>query len=422
MSNKVLYSNNKILYRKRNDFNINGFNDAVWFIEQQPDNKMLISGDFTSYNNNSINKLVRIYPDGNIDDDFVNNLGSGFNEESRSITIQSDNKIVLAGYFTTFNGNSKKYLIRLNSDGTEDTTFYNNLTSWGDGSGVSSNLFDVKIQSDGKILVGGAIYTLNGDSRNYLIRLNSDGTEDTTFYNNLTSWGDGSAFNNAVNKIIIQPDNKILIVGQFTSLNGQTRNYIVRLNSDGTEDTNFYTNIGNGANEKIWSILLQSDNKIIIGGGFTQFNNTTHNHIIRLNSDGTEDTAFYTNLTSWGDGSAFGSSAGYGIYSIINVNDKIYIGGYYGKLNNVKRYYLVSLNNDGTENDSFYNNLISTGDGSGLNNQVRTLKDDLNGNIFVGGYLTKLNGDTRNRIVKLNYEGYDLSVKNNIVETKILRQ
>ncbi|MCV5968609.1 delta-60 repeat domain-containing protein, partial [Lactococcus petauri] len=87
--------------------------------------------------------------------------------------------------------------------------------------------------------VGGRFNDLNGNARYYLVRLNSDGTEDTSFYTNL-----GSGFNDSVNTIAIQTDEKILIGGSFTELNGNIRNRLVRLNADGTEDTGFYTNLG----------------------------------------------------------------------------------------------------------------------------------------------------------------------------------
>jgi hypothetical protein len=87
-----------------------------------------------------------------------------------------------------------------------------------------------------------------------------------------------------------------VVGGQFTSFNGNTRNYLVRLNSDGTEDTSFYTNLGTGFNDVVAGVIIQSDGKIIILGEFTLFNGNTRYEIIRLNSDGTEDTSFYTNL------------------------------------------------------------------------------------------------------------------------------
>jgi uncharacterized delta-60 repeat protein len=117
------------------------------------------------------------------DVNFYNQRTSGFDYVVSCIAIQTDGKIVMGGSFTTFNGSSRNYILRLNSDGTEDIPFYTNLTSTGTGSGFNGNiqLDSIKIQSDGKILIGGLFGSLNGNPRARLVRLNSDGTEDTSF-------------------------------------------------------------------------------------------------------------------------------------------------------------------------------------------------------------------------------------------------
>ena len=100
--------------------------------------------------------------------------------------------------------------------------------------------------------MGGSFSVLNGITRNCLVRLNNDGTEDTSFYTNL-----GTGFNqvaNSIYRISIQSDGKILVGGEFTTLNGITRNRLVRLNNDGTVDTSFYTNLGTGFNALVFAI------------------------------------------------------------------------------------------------------------------------------------------------------------------------
>jgi len=106
-----------------------------------------------------------------------------------------------------------------------------------------------------------------------------------------------SGANWVVITIAAQSDGKIILGGGFTKFNGVTVNYIVRLNSDGTVDTAFAANTGAfvGANSNIYRIAIQSDGKILVGGGFTAFNGTVTNYILRLNSDGTRDTTFTTN-------------------------------------------------------------------------------------------------------------------------------
>jgi len=119
----------------------------------------------------------------------------------------------------------------------------------------------------------------------------SDGTEDAAFYTNL-----GTGFDNSVLTTSIQSDGDILIGGEFNYFNGNTRTGLVRLNSDGTEDTTFYTNLGTGFGGIVRTISIQSDGDIIVGGDFSSFNDNIRFRLVRLNSDGTEDTDFYTNL------------------------------------------------------------------------------------------------------------------------------
>jgi len=178
------------------------------------------------------------------------------------------------------------------SDGTEDTSFYTNL-----GTGFNNQVLSTTTQSDGDILVGGSFTALDGNTKNRLVRLNADGTEDTAFYTNL-----GTGFGNVVQAVALQSDGDILVGGSFTTLDGNTRNGLVRLNSDGTEDTAFYANLGTGFAGSVIALAVQSDGDIIAGGFFSSFNGNTRNRLVRLNADGTEDTAFYTNL-----GTGFGN-------------------------------------------------------------------------------------------------------------------
>jgi len=309
-----------------------------------------------------------------INQTFLSNLGTGFNSDVNTIDVQSDGKVLIGGAFTSFNGNTRNRLVRLNSDGTEDTSFYTNL-----GTGFSfGNVNHIGIQSDGKILVGGGFLFLNGVARVCLVRLNSDGTVDTSFYTNL-----GTSFNSTVNELHIQSDGKILVGGQFTSLNGTTRNRFVRLNSNGTVDTSFYTNLGSAfGNNGVNTITIQSDDKILVGGSFTSFNGNTRNRLVRLNSDGTEDTSFYTNL-----GTGFGSFVN---IALEQPDGKILVGGGFFTLDGNSRNNLVRLNNDGTEDIDFFNNYA----GSGQINDIKFLSD---GGIVLAGnitnYLMRLDSD-----------------------------
>src|SRR5207253_1273288 len=110
--------------------------------------------------------------------------------------------------------------------GTRDTSF--NPA----GTGADFDVLAVTLQPDGKIVIGGNFTTYNGDpaTSHNIMRLNSDGTRDTTFN------AGGLGTDNTVRALAIQPDGKIVIGGEFTAYNGDTTtsHYVMRLNVDGS--------------------------------------------------------------------------------------------------------------------------------------------------------------------------------------------
>ena len=394
------------------------------FPEAVDPSKVMASLTPTSLSN--VNSFITYANNATVDHlvEYWNNYAA--NDMVRTLSTQSDGKVIVGGSFNDYNGNGRNRLIRIYSSGMEDTTFYSNLTSVGNTSGFGNDVYTTAIQSDGKILVGGRFTSLNGIGRNYLVRLNSDGTEDTTFYSNLISTGDNSGFNGEVNTIAIQSDGKILVGGIFSQLNGNTRNYLVRLNSDGTEDTTFYTNLiltgdNSGIKSNIKTITIQSDVKILVGGEFTTLNGNTRNYLVRLNSDGTEDTTFYSNLISTGDNSGFN---GYVNTIAIQSDGKILVGGEFTTLNGDYNYqYLCRLNSGGTVDstyiiqptDSVFAMTVEPSDILMVGGQFNTIKNgtistnknlariDVNGNIINDFANTTLSG----KVYALGQQGYN---------------
>jgi uncharacterized delta-60 repeat protein len=360
----------------------NGFNETVQSVAVQSDGKVICGGPFTTFNGITVNFIARLKSDGTLDTTFTTNAGTAFNNSVRSIAIQSDGKLVIVGFFSTFNGVTVNRIVRLNSDGTRDTTFTTNT-----GTAFNGNVTSIAIQSDGKLIIGGQFTTFNGVTVNRIVRLNSDGTRDTTFTTNT-----GTAFNNTVQTIAIQSDGKLIIGGQFTTFNGVTVNYIVRLNSDGTRDTPFTTNTGTGPANVVETIAIQSDGKIVIGGVFSTFNGVTVNRIVRLNADGTRDTTFTTNT-----GTGFNNT----IISIaIQSDGKLVIGGGPTTFNGVTVNRIVRLNSDGTRDTTF-----TTNTGTAFDITVNVIAIQSDGKIVIGGVFSSFNGAIVNRIVRLNSDG-----------------
>jgi uncharacterized delta-60 repeat protein len=130
-------------------------------------------------------------------------------------------------------------------------------------------VFTLALQPDGKVLIGGnfTIYNSNFAASDYVMRLNADGTRDTSFN------AGGSGANNIVRALAVQANGKILIGGIFTAYNGDTAasDCVMRLNADGTRDTTFNTN-GTGVNSIVYVVALQPEGKVLIGGYFTAYN------------------------------------------------------------------------------------------------------------------------------------------------------
>ena len=299
------------------------FNSTTRTIDIQSDNKILIAGEFTSYSGVSKNEVIRLNTDGSIDNSF--SIGVGFDNDVIASSIQSDGKILFGGNFTSYSGVSTPGLIRLNTNGYIDTTF-NNGTGLGFGASV------IKLQSDGKILVGGSFTSYSGVPKNNIVRLNTDGYIDTTF-----NIGNGFTFGGPT-CIETQSDGKILVGGDFLFYSGVSKNRIIRLNTDGSIDNSFI--IGTGFNISVFEIKQQADGKILVIGGFTTYQGISCNGIVRLNSDGSRDTSF--NM-----GTGFNSTAKAISIEILQ-NGKILVGGSFTEYNGEIENYIVTLNSDGT--------------------------------------------------------------------------
>ena len=347
-----------------------GFDDVIFSTAIQSDGKIVVGGDFSSYNGTGASKIIRLNTDGSRDTSFV--IGTGFSGTYpwvRSIAIQSDGKIVVGGNFANYNGTSASKIIRLNTDGSIDTSFVI-------GTGFNSSVFSTDIQSDGKILVGGYFSSYNGTSANKIIRLNTDGSVDTSFVT-------GTGFAALIKLITIQSDGKIVVGGNFSEYNGTNANKIIRLNSDGSRDTSFV--IGTGFDSDVNSIAIQSDGKIVVGGEFYWYNGTFVKRIIRLNTDGSVDNSFV-----YGDG-----FNGYANSVAIQSDGKIVVGGQFQSYNGTNANYIIRLNSNGSIDTSFVY-------GTGFDGDVESITIQSNGKILVGGYFTNYNGTSANRIIQLS--------------------
>ncbi|MFA5986183.1 MAG: hypothetical protein WC819_02440, partial [Parcubacteria group bacterium] len=309
----------------------------------QPDGKILIGGNFTTYNDTARARIARINTDGTLDTSF--DSGVGADSVIHAIALQSDGKIIVGGEFTSYSGTVANCVVRLNSDGTLDTSF--------DSGTEHGPVYSVAIQSDGKIVVG---------EQYYIERLNSDGSHDFT---RIADYGSTYA-------IAIQNDGKIIIGGSYSTYNYEGPGGITRINTDGSYDSSFSPS---GYPYPVYSIVIQSDGKIIIAGaGQSEFYGIT-----RVNSDGSSDPTFNAVSNGAGQENVIRSMA-------IQPDGKIVIGGEFDTYNestgDVTGHYIARLNSDGSI-DTGFNFSINTA--YGIQAGIKTIAIRSNGEIIVGG-------------------------------------
>ncbi|MET3025476.1 T9SS type A sorting domain-containing protein [Flavobacterium sp. UW10123] len=361
----------------------NGIEGTIYSIALQDDGKIIVGGTFIKFNNTTQNYLIRLNPDGT--KDFTFDIGSGFTSKKNdnnflgvvsSILIQNDGKILVGGNFIEYQGTSQKYLIRLNSDGSKDSSF-------DIGTGFDNGVYCIARQNDGKIIVGGMFDYFQGRISSNIARLNNDGSEDKTFKK-------GNGFDYYVKSLIIQPDEKIIASGFFYEYDGNIKRHLVRLNKDGTNDTSFY--IKNGFNFRVDAIALRQDGKIMVGGAFTNYSLTDNYHLIRLNTDGSMDTSFKI-------GNGFSIYNGPTVNSInIQPDGKLILGGDFTSFQDLNENYLIRLNENGSKDPSF-------DIGSGLNNVVNIVTIQSDNKIVVGGKFNKYQGIHQKNLIRFNDDG-----------------
>lgn len=379
-----------------------GVNISVYQVKQQTDGKILIGGAFNSWAGTSgRNKLVRLNADGSIDSTFQTNIGTAAGTTAgqtvQTILIQSSGKIVVVGSFTTWNGASRpRGIIRLNADGTEDTTFNTNvaaaITAFAGNKRAVLASGDKIILHDNNsgpsINIGGTFYSF--------IKLNSDGTIDSSFFKGTCV----SGFSAAITSLSVDSSDNIYVGGDLTGVITAAGTFSVNTSGDpyvgiakltptnSAGDTTFRTNwsasftvaaldynnspeIGqsfvdsatsrlffsaqsaggyfvinlNGAQIQAYSsvnmnldgsTIKQSDGKYVLFGNFTSFNGSSRNRIARLNSDLTIDTTFTTNT---------GTAANQVIYDVADVKYQsgLLLGGFFTSFNGTSKTGVIKL-------------------------------------------------------------------------------
>jgi uncharacterized repeat protein (TIGR01451 family)/uncharacterized delta-60 repeat protein len=340
------------------------FNGVVNAIALQPNGAIVAAGAFTTADLVTRNRLARLNADGTLDYGFASLPGQADNAV-RALALQSDGRILIGGDFTSYDGSRRNHFARVNLDGTLDWQF-------DPGSGLDHSAYAVvetfadNNRTVRKILAGGSFTLANGAPRRFLAQFNDDGSVDLGFNADSGAGGiDGSVW-----AIAVQTDHKIIIGGDFVSINGTVHNHIARLNPDGSLDNSF-NNPGTGASDSVRALTIQLDGRILVGGLFTNFNGTVQNRFVRLNGDGSLDPAFNGGVGA--DGA---------VYAIaLQPDTRILLGGEFARCSGVTRNRLTRLNPDGSVDTAI-------NFGAGCNSYVASLAVQTNDAIVLGGGFT----------------------------------
>ncbi len=327
-----------------------GPNSTVRQIDIQSSGKVILTGEFNVFKGTLANRIVRLNIDGSVDTSFK----SGFGSEGpiRATALQADDKIIIGGLFNSYNNVPRKNIARLNANGTLDTSFAKGL-------GANNEITAAYLQHDGKILISGFFGKYDNTFLNGFLRLNTDGSMDTSFKM-------GTGPNSSPNDFAQQSNHKIILVGSFLFYDGIPRNKIVRANLDGTLDTTFKNNTISNAIQKV--LILKND-EIIITGGFTNIDGVTKTGIAKLSKDGKLDTSF----------NAFILGTVRGLF--LQKDGKIIVSGDFTNVNGVAVQRIARLNPNGTLDNSFY---------AGFNGSVYDIAEQTDRKILFGGGFTQV--------------------------------
>ena len=248
--------------------------------------------------------------------------------------------------------------------------------------GITAGVEALAVQPDGKALVAGEFAFVNGTLTNEVLRLNANGSRDGSFL--LTGGANGR-----VDALALQSDGKILIGGGFSTYGGVVTGPLARLNPDGTLDAAFSRYASLGINGQVTAIALQADGKILVGG--TVLAGAGIGKLVRLYANGTVDSGF--NIGYGADGPVQAV--------LVQPDGKIVVGGSFLGIDGRSMAGLTRLNANGSPDSGF--NVSGSGTSRFL--PVLSLALQPDGKLLVGGHFTTYNGAAVAQPMRLRADG-----------------
>jgi uncharacterized delta-60 repeat protein len=368
---------------------------------------------------------------GSLDASFI--LAKSAGATVYAMSPQPDGNIVIGGYLPDeLAGADHGPITRVQPDGELDPSFsppqiqsYDTLTDKIITKIVPADIpevFTTVLQSDGKILVGGSFFFIDSKpGYGGLVRLNADGSPDTSFKS--------PRFNGPVFAVAPLGNGKLIVGGGFTYIGDMQRTCIAQLNSDGSLDTGFNPGAFSGTPPLkedpisvvavVHTIVTQPDGKIVIGGSFTGIGKASRRGLARLNAGGSVDGSFVPEAGFNAPSTIGGQSSDYSLGQVLDLalqaDGKILVVGSFRDpaspslsspmpANSVYR-----LNTDGSFDSGFnpggMGTVYSASNVSDSNPFVAEVRLDADGKIYIGGPFVGYNGHVAHLVLRLNRDG-----------------
>lgn len=253
-----------------------GANALVRRVLPLADGKVLIAGNFTQYDGQPCGRIARLNADGSFDASYAS--GSGFDGLVLDMELTSTGAVVACGEFLSYDGvGLSGHVVRLNPDGTRDAGFSPPIFG-------ASAINAVEVTTTDGVILTGSLGFSSPVMQSRVVKLLSTGAVDASFTTG------PSPFSGAFLDVEQLSDDRLCVIGSFTSIQGSARNGICILQPDGALDAGF--DPGAGTNTLIQDVAIDPSDRPIISGTFTSFDGSPAGRIARLNLDGSIDPSF----------------------------------------------------------------------------------------------------------------------------------
>ncbi|MEW6657912.1 MAG: delta-60 repeat domain-containing protein [Thermodesulfobacteriota bacterium] len=373
------------------DTSSSAVNGCILLNPNDPNTQMLICGDFSIPSaSGTYYGVARLNADGSVDSTFAHAFSAG--DGVQAFGRQSSGKIVVGGYALQVNGyaGSAYYLLRLNADGSVDTTYP--MRSAPGGAVHSMQVYPASDPNfPNQVRVFGDIPRISDPTHwDYIVRFSSDG--------NSVLWSLGDERVNGTIIGLISQGSNLIIYGAFTQVDGVSRNGIARFLPDWTLDPSF--NIGTGANGHVKRVTV-SGTKLVLNGYFNSFNGTACGYLVRLNTDGSVDNTFNV-----------GAGADDRIWGVILQGDGTWVLlGAFQSFNGSPRQCLAALDNAGNLSSRFASFTVGYATSQAKVYDVKYYWWNTEGGpkIIVGGSFSGYGGKLHQRAARVNGNGTPVS-------------